>query len=504
VLLGHPFAWVEHALATFWLGHPPLSGLWRIYLYGGLLVLAVLSGRHSPPFGDSPLQAPEVVKRSHPDFYEPQGLMRGVRTLATHGLWLRTVRAVLVVAWLACLVGLGGRWAPLLVAVSAWFLHGAMAGALGTNHRWVVPLGVLAAAPLVDLNATWSLDSWLATVVSGYPFPPASSGTLPSGFLRQLAMVIAVYTLVAGGLSKLRLGGWRWLDGESLRYFVSRPGVGAWPALKHFLSDHPLACRGLAVGTVALELGTVAALVVPELRAPLLVGAALFHLGIWLTMNPNYLPQTWCYVLAAGGGTTAVAVDRSTLGTGSLVALCGATLLGLGLVWVACRGIERWPLTCVPMYAFYRGPAERWSHDSIHDASQAAHLGREFVDSRLPYPLAWGEGWVRLQVVTGDGRTRTVRPPGVLRKHWNRLIHRAAALQLADRRSAAAQAFLDGHRSALLASRTPDELADRDCVVQLVCRVGRRDEVMGVLTASSRPSSLGLGAVDDELPNRPS
>lgn len=476
-----PRAWIEQAVGTFWLGQPPLSGLWRIYLYGGLMVLAVVSGRHSPPFGDSPLQAPRVVGRSHPDFYEPQGLMRGLGAWAAHRWWLEAVRTVLVVAWLACLVGFGGRWAALIVAVSAWFLHGAMAGALGTNHRWVVPLGVLAAAPLVDLNATWSLDSWLAPVIADYPFSPASADGLPSGFLRQFAMVIAVYTLVAGGLSKLRLGGLRWLDGESLRYFVSRPRVGAWPMLKRFLHDHPLACRGLAVATVTLELGTVAALVVPGLRAPILAAAALFHLGIWLTMNPNYLPQTWCYVLAAGGGTT-VAVDRSALGAWSLIALYGASLLGLGLVWGACRGTERWPLTCVPMYAFYRGPSERWSHDSIHDASQAAQLGQEFVNSRLPYPLAWGDGWTRLQVVTSDGRVRTFRPPGVLRKHWNRLIHRAAALQLADSGSAAAQAFLDAHRSALLDSRTPDERDDRGCVIQFVCRVGQRDQILGALT----------------------
>jgi hypothetical protein len=482
VLSDNPLAWFEQAVCTFWLGQPQLGGLWRIYLYGGLMVLAVLSGRHSPPFGDSPLQAPEVVGRSHPDFYEPQGLMRGVGALATHGLWLQAVRASLVVAWLACLVGFGGRWAALVVAVSAWFLHGAMAGALGTNHRWVVPLGVLAAAPLVDLNASWSLDSWLAPVISGYPFSPGSAGALPSGFLRQFAMVIAVYTLVAGGLSKLRLGGLRWLDGESLRYFVSRPRVGAWPRLKRFLHAHPLACRGLAVATVALELGTVTALFVPGLRAPALVAAALFHLGIWLTMNPNYLPQTWCYALAAGGATTAVVVDRSTLGTWSLIALHASSLLAVGLVWAAWRGIERWPLTCVPMYAFYRGPAERWSHDAIHDASQAARLGQEFVNSRLPYPLAWGEGWIRLQVVTSDGRVRAFRPPGVLRKHWNRLIQRAAALQLADSGSAATQAFLDAHRSSLLDSRTPDERDDRDCVIQLVCRVGQRDQVMGVLT----------------------
>ena len=476
------FSWLNEALWTFWMRQPALDGAWRIYLYGGLLVLALTSARHSPPYGDSPLQAPEVVSRSHADFYEHQGFMRCFGALATNGPLLVSARAVLVAAWVACLIGFGGRGAALLVALTAFFLQGAMSGALGTNHRWVIPLGVLGAAPLVDLNATLSVDGWLAPLIPGYPFPPGAGAEVPSGFLRQLALLIAVFTLFAGGISKLRLGGLRWLDGESLRYFVSRPRVGAWPALKRFLYDHPAACKGLAVATVALELGCVTALFVPDLRVPVLLAAALFHLGIWLTMNPNYLPQTWCYALCLGGASATTAY-RPTLGAWPLAVVYGSTLLGLGLVLVACRGIERWPLTCIPMYAFYRGPADEWSHDAIHDDAHAFQLGREYVASRLPYPLAWSENWVRLQIVTGDGHVRIFRPQGLLPKHWSRLLHRAVALQFADDASRAPQAFLEAHRGVLLDSCDTAELNSDGCQVQFVCRVAERDRILGVLIA---------------------
>jgi hypothetical protein len=484
---------LSHPLATFWMGYAPLGGAWRIYLYGGLLAQALSSAWHSPPHGDSPLNAPEVVAGSDPAFYQPAGVMRVFGRWGADPRALGLVRAVTAAAWIACLVGFGGRWAAALVALGAFFLHGAMSGALGTNHRWVVPIHVLAGAALVDLNVSWSLDAWLAARWPAYPFAPGAGPLVPSGFLGQFALLIAVYSLAAGGVSKLRLGGRRWLDGESLRFFISRPGVGAWADLNRLLAGRAWACRALAVATIALEFGALAALFVPGLRVPVLASAALFHLGIWLTMNPNYLPQTWCYALCLGGASAAAAAAGAASPWAVALAY-GASLLAAGLAVVACRGIEHWPLTCIPMYAFYRGPAARWPHEALQDEEQARQLGREFVASRLPYPLSWSEQWVGLRLVAGDGSARDFKPAGVLRKHWNRLLHRAAALQFAAPDSSAARDFLESHRDALVAGLTSEESAAPGAQIHFVGRMSSGERVLGALAIASDGRAENLEA----------
>lgn len=60
----------KHTLVHWWLEDgPPLHGTMRIVLYTGLLLTALLSHYARPPFGDSPLQAPELWAYTYPQFF---------------------------------------------------------------------------------------------------------------------------------------------------------------------------------------------------------------------------------------------------------------------------------------------------------------------------------------------------------------------------------------------------------------------------------------------------
>lgn len=484
-------------LLTFWFDHPPVSGWWRIYLYGGLFLQALLAAWHSPPFGDSPLQAPEVVRHSAPAFYEPAGLMRGLGRWASDSRLLSLVRGLVVAAWIACIIGLGGRWSAAVVALGVLYLHGAMSGALGVNHRWMVPMYVLAVAALVDLNRDHSVDSWLAAHAAAYPFAPGSGPQIPSGLLRQATILFASYTLFAAAYSKLTLAGPRWMDGETLRFFIGRPKVGASPALKQWLVARPWACRSLSTATIALQLASPLALCRPEYAAIILVSAAAFHFGIWLTLNPNYLPQTWCYALGLGFGAGGVATASPEAGLTAI----GMTVLALALGVVAIARIEWWPFTCVPMYGFYRGPAQAWPHDRLLGPRQVRQLGAEFRHSGLPYPLGWMESWVALRIRTGVGQ-RTLQPADVVKKHWNRLLQRAAAGHFAQidapATASSALAFLERHRAQWVRYLVPEERAQAECWVEFVCRMDAGEAVLAALKLP--PAARATGGDDAACP----
>jgi hypothetical protein len=459
-------------LVQFWFGVTPLGDGWRIYLYGGLFVLAITSRWHQQPLGDSPLQAPEIVRRCPPSLYTPAGLFAYLPSWCRSNTFLRVLRVLVVIGWVCATAGLGGRYAPMVTGLGAFVFHGALAGALGTNHRWVLPVWLLLAAGFVDLRGDYSADAWLSARWGDYPFA-RSVAHFPSGVVARIALVLAVLTLVAGGISKLRLGGVRWLDGDSLLFYMQHPTDGASSSLKGWIATHHAARRALAITTTAIELGAPLALISERGRIFVLSTAALLHLGIWLTMRPNYLPQAWCYPLCFA--PAAIVIDSNP---DTVAVSCFLTLSFALLFVTAARGVEWWPLTSIPMYAFFRGPSGDWSRSSLRDRSQAQALGAEFRRSRLPFPLAWSEQWVRVYLQTQSGR-RVIQPAGVSEKQWRRLLHRCAADEFAG--TPAADVFLNANRELLAGTLEGEERDDPDARLLFVVPISGKDVVLAEL-----------------------
>ena len=415
---------------------PPLHGSIRILAYSGVLLISLTSFISRPPFGDSPLQAPELFRYTLPSFFSLEGSMALLdRRWLSYGR-LRAIRAVMLAAWLLCIVGLGGATPPALLGLSMLLLHGVVSGCIGTSHRWYVPVYTALALMFANGNAELSLDALLAArFPASYPFtghlqqqPTAAASAsslslLHTGFARKLVLVASISTLFFGGITKLLNGGWKWLNGRSLAYYVSSEENGRWGLLKQLMHTQPVLSFFLSVSSIVLECGAVIALFSRWWRPLVLLNAAAFHFGIWLTMWPNYAPQTACYAIgtqwpweslpsypqlvpaallaspASRLPAYALLLSASPpayLHSSLFLASCLAALLCVFLTVVTLLRIEYWPLTGIPMYSFYRDTSFSYRH--LRDEQQAQYVAVEHCGSGYPNALAWSNLWIILRL----------------------------------------------------------------------------------------------------------
>jgi hypothetical protein len=105
----------------------------------------------------------------------------------------------------------------------------------------------------------------------------------------RLCGLVTVATYFLAGVAKLRIGGFDWLDGSTLRNHVAFSAArfevlgGRASPLASVLMDHLWLFTPAAVATVVLELGAPAALI-PRLRTPWVAGLWLMHAAIAGTM----------------------------------------------------------------------------------------------------------------------------------------------------------------------------------------------------------------------------
>ena len=408
------------SLLHFWLYDlPPLTPSIRILAYSGVLAISLTSYISRPPFGDSPLQAPELFAYTLPSFFSLEGAMKLMgRTWVTYDR-LRVLRGVMVVAWVGCIIGVGGWVAPVLLGLIHFVLHGVVSGCIGTSHRWYVPVYTLLALMLADGNTSWSVDALIHSHWEGYPlYGGGVGGVRGTGLARKLVLIASIATLFYGGLTKMLNGGWKWLNGRSLAYYVSSEENGRWALMKRVMAEQWWLSLFLSVSSILLECGSIIAVFSQFWRPIVLANAAAFHFGIWLTMWPNYAPQTWCY----GVGTqwpwetlhdypnlvpmewqhshTPTYAQLSHLPPymwmSGFIASWIATSLCVFLTFVTLFRIEYWPLTGIPMYSFYRDNS--FSYRFLRDERQAQFVAVEHFQSGYPNALAWSNLWIILRL----------------------------------------------------------------------------------------------------------
>ncbi len=104
------------------------------------------------------------------------------------------------------------------------------------------------------------------------------------------------------GFAKISHSGWRWASASNLRswllYFSEEDQVRVFHTLGPWLAERPLLCQAIGVGTLIFELGFIAVLFSKTARRLLVPLAAVFHVGILLSMNLAFLnvPQLLVFV----------------------------------------------------------------------------------------------------------------------------------------------------------------------------------------------------------------
>jgi hypothetical protein len=255
--------------------------------------------------------------------------------------------------------------------------------------------------------------------------PPKALGA--SGIARKLVLLVAVHTLFAGGISKLLEGGWQWMDGHTLQSYISLTWecLGTQPRLP-FVAEAILSSISLAVfcsvAAMIVELASPAALFSARARNIVVAGALAFHLGIYFVMAPKFVEQSWCYLLLLDWESlgcrarrffpsiprfstpSAVGSPSRTASRTAWVASVASTAIAVVLLFTAFRGVESWPLTCVPMYSSYVGP-DRISNVPRQFFESTDGLLNLASETKGPVPWAWRMVfWPKLNLELSDHR----------------------------------------------------------------------------------------------------
>jgi hypothetical protein len=109
----------------------------------------------------------------------------------------------------------------------------------------------------------------------------------------RLIWLFVAQVYLFSGFAKISHSGWRWASASNLRnwllYFSEEDQVRVFHTLGPWLAEKPLLCQIIGAGTLILELGFITVLFSKAARRLLVPLAAVFHVGILLSMNLVFL-----------------------------------------------------------------------------------------------------------------------------------------------------------------------------------------------------------------------
>ena len=337
------------------------------------------------------------MARTNRDLYTPPAVLRLFRVTWVDVSVLRIVRVFTIIAFIAAAAGVLQPISAVAVFLGFALLHAVNSGALGSNHSTHAALYTLFGMMFSVSYDGPTVDGVLANQL-WWPHLVHSGSVLESGFAPTFVLVALVYIMFAAGISKLLNGGYRWLDGKCLRYYIQESiDFSRFPRLARAVIGRAWLCRGLAVVAAIVELSApVAIFVAPQYRAFFVLAWCAFHIGILSVMMPAYWIQMWCYLLVLdwykiGSVVLRRSLHPPVLADTSSIAATALTSLGVAfcfaLIIVLIRQLEEWPFTTVPMYSNGVPPTELVlpTREQLHARAIRALQGRS---------RAWNRPWV--------------------------------------------------------------------------------------------------------------
>ncbi len=343
---------------------------------------------------------PAQVRHCPPDFFMPPGVLAWLPDTLMDPAWLGKLlwagRVPLLIVWVMAVIGLGGRTPLVLTAIGFVVYYSISKCCTGTGHGLHLPMYTLIVLALYVRPGRFSADALIARLWPAYPLRPGSSVDM-TGAARTLVLVLAVYTLFAGGVSKMWVGGIGWMDGLTLQEYLKwqnhpKGELGRW--MLQFVLDHRWLAILLSVWTVALELGSILAIPFRRYRNLVFLNACAFHIGIYLLMFPRYFPQMACYVIVMhwglllrglpGGDAVQPSVrpvDPGTIPMGRRVrTVLLMVAISVPLIVSILVQKEWFPFTHIPMYN-QRCTSTQWGPARVEDLRTEeglVRLSREF------------------------------------------------------------------------------------------------------------------------------
>lgn len=204
-------------------------------------------------------------------------------------IWWATLGAgLLAFAGVATNVSLAG------FAVGTIFLQ-ALIYSFGDFHHpeAVVAIG-LALLAFSPAGGALSVDAWYRFRRSaGSAAPPAMSAF--AGWPLLVIQWVLGLIYLSGGVSKLTVAGWQWLNGHTMQYYLLQDGLRWERPLGIWLGQQFWAAWLLSFATLAFETGFILVMLRPWLARLFLPVGALFHVGIFVTMHARFFSFPMMY-----------------------------------------------------------------------------------------------------------------------------------------------------------------------------------------------------------------
>lgn len=256
----------------------------RIGLFGLVALRLATNGDYS------------AVAGQPPELFDPVSLFHLLDSMPSQGL--TTVLLVLgTVAALCAACGVVPRASFPAAFALALFLNLMLNSTGKIVHNDVVV--VLCLIPLL-LVPTAASRAWSVRLGRERREAPGLPGPGPAyGWPVRTAMIVIGLAYLFAGLQKLRFAGPDWFLSDNLRYVLwSSSDTQADPSrLALFVADRDAIAHFFATMTIVVEVGFILCLPFAKLRWFFVPSAVGLHLGIWVAMGLDYLPQAAAVII---------------------------------------------------------------------------------------------------------------------------------------------------------------------------------------------------------------
>ncbi len=191
------------------------------------------------------------------------------------------------VMWLAgwaALVGFRTRTALFLLALGEWVFVSHAYSYGDVHHNQALFALFLLALAFSPAGESLSVDAWLrgrrARAQGGEVEAPRSDLAM---WPLKLAHVLLALTYFSTGITKLLVGGFRWMNGYTLQISVMSDAIPGNIPLGIWLAQHHTLCIVMSVFTILFETFYFVSLLVPRIAPLFFLGGVFFHIGLYLT-----------------------------------------------------------------------------------------------------------------------------------------------------------------------------------------------------------------------------
>jgi hypothetical protein len=212
---------------------------------------------------------------------------------------MTAIYAIFLVSAFLMLIGLAGRIAAAITAITATYLISFLFLYGKVDHIYHHLIFFSLVCALFPSTDTLSIDAvWAAWRDADGGRLRRSEPAIVYGHALRLMWIFVGLAYYFPGFWKFSRGWFRWLSGKTLHDYIARAGdVLPWTPLQIWLFRHPQVIAGSAALVIVFELGFIFLIMFPRLRPIAGFLGLAFHNGSGLILRIGFSSLQSCYVI---------------------------------------------------------------------------------------------------------------------------------------------------------------------------------------------------------------